>query len=76
MATIKVPIFNDDGSVTDWWQNFRYGLNATELINWPTVRDDILSRYYGICLDRHSQHGPSSIMGQDKDVLFFIMKYS
>lgn len=76
MTTIIVPIFNDDGSITDWWLNFRDSVNATMLNDWPTVRDDILSRHYGIYLDRSSQLSPSSIIGQDKDVLFFIMKYS
>lgn len=73
MATIKVSIFNDDGSVSDWWQNFRSSVGATMLVDWPTVRDNILSKRYGICLELNR---PSSITGQDKDVLFFIMKYS
>lgn len=68
----------DEYESSQWWRNFRelflpngsYDLS----FKWVETRDRLLHDH-GLSLVHHDD-GSTSIKGEEKDVLFFVMKYS
>lgn len=71
------PIYDEYELLYSWWKNFidstiKYDANSS----WDDVRDIILTCLKYNNLQHTRFNNTTCIYGEEKDVLFFIMKYS